>query len=117
MKVKQIEIEKQTFYQRKIQSNYIHILVNKTWILEHRFLVSEFIDRPLDKNEVVHHISFNKLDNRMENLFLFKSQREHKHFENQVIQFGWTNPLIRKVRERWDIHRPMIQELKVGCIN
>ena len=45
------------------------------WV--HRTVVEESIGRKLQGCETVHHINLNKLDNRIENLFLFSSPNEH----------------------------------------
>jgi hypothetical protein len=68
---------------RRIKNGWVYIK-NKSghdtndggYIAEHRFVYEEYLGRPLVKNEIVHHINDNKLDNRIENLELM-SQREH----------------------------------------
>jgi HNH endonuclease len=47
------------------------------YILEHRFIMSEFLGRPLTKEEIVHHKNNIRNDNRIENLELFSSVGEH----------------------------------------
>lgn len=47
-------------------------------ILEHRFVMEEYLGRKLSKSEVVHHINKNRQDNRIENLRLFVGgHKEH----------------------------------------
>jgi hypothetical protein len=41
------------------------------YILEHRLVATEMLDRPLQEDEIVHHKNEDKLDNRPENLKVF----------------------------------------------
>ena len=45
----------------------------------HRWLAAKKIGRKLKKGQVVHHMDRNKLNNEAENLWVFKSQREHDY--------------------------------------
>jgi len=56
-------------------------------ILEHRYVMSTYLKRPLKKNEVVHHINLIKTDNRIENLMLFKNMAEHNKFHIYIYEF------------------------------
>lgn len=58
-----------------------HPFCNKQgYILEHRFIMEKKIRRFLKKNEIVHHIDQNTLNNNPENLMLFPNHSEHiKH--------------------------------------
>ena len=51
------------------------------YISEHRLIMSINIGRLLTKDEVVHHIDHNPKNNNIENLMLFKNNREHKIYE------------------------------------
>lgn len=54
------------------------------YILEHRFIVEKNIGRLLNKNEIIHHINLDTTDNRIENLYLYKSASEHKKVHYQL---------------------------------
>ncbi|MHA1343585.1 MAG: HNH endonuclease signature motif containing protein [Promethearchaeota archaeon] len=71
---------------KHIKSNgYVYL---KTWshpyrdgqnlVAEHRVVVEKAIGRYLKKKEVVHHIDGNKQNNNLYNLFLCKSETEHR---------------------------------------
>ena len=50
-------------------------------VLEHRFVMSEILGRPLADHEVVHHRNGVKDDNRPENLAIFESNADHLRHE------------------------------------
>lgn len=43
------------------------------WIYEHIYIMSEYIGRPLNEDEVVHHLDENKSNNKLENLVLLNN--------------------------------------------
>lgn len=51
------------------------------YIFEHRFVMSEYLGRPLKPEEVVHHKNSNRLDNRIQNLELCVNQSAHMKME------------------------------------
>lgn len=52
----------------------------KPRIREHRLIMERHLGRKLNHDEVVHHINNDTLDNRIENLILFKNDNEHKAY-------------------------------------
>lgn len=54
-------------------------------ILEHTWIMSEYLGRPLRKGESVHHINGDRLDNRIENLELWdRSQPAGQRVEDKI---------------------------------
>ncbi len=94
--------------ERRDKSGYIQLYRPKHpfkdsrgYVQEHRLVVEKFIGRLLKREEVVHHINGNKQDNRIENLMLFPSHKKHMQFHTKIIQFGYTGPVSRQIKNRW----------------
>lgn len=58
-----------------------HPFSNKAgYIFEHRLIMEKHIGRYLNPEEIVHHKNNNPIDNRIENLYLCKNNKEHRKF-------------------------------------
>lgn len=47
-----------------------------------------YIGRRLEPEEVVHHVNYDKLDNRIENLILFPSNEAHRMYHVYIERVG-----------------------------
>lgn len=55
---------------------------------EHCYVMELFIGRALTSAECVHHLNFDKLDNRIENLVLFPNQVDHNLYHKYLERLG-----------------------------
>lgn len=63
---------------KKDKEGYIRVwIAPKQWRYQHRMVMEKFIKRPLLKTGVVHHKDENKHNNAIDNLILFRNNREH----------------------------------------
>jgi len=62
-------------------NEYLPMARKDHYVMEHRLVVARAIGRCLLRSEVVHHINHDPQDNRLENLALFSSNREHRCYE------------------------------------
>ena len=60
---------------------YKVVRIGKKTIREHRYVMEIFLGRPLDRNEHVHHIDGNKLNNSLDNLKVVTPE-EHYHLHH-----------------------------------
>ena len=56
----------------------------KGYVPMHRLMMAEYLQRPLTKEEVVHHINGDITDNRMENLELFENTNGHSAYHYKL---------------------------------
>jgi len=85
----------------RVPENYRNPTVknNKGWMYEHRYIMERYllenpeldwskkylIDRKYLKPEsIVHHINFDAMDNRLENLWICENRNEHRFLETSL---------------------------------
>lgn len=103
---------------RRKELGYVYIYVpnhpnaKKNYIVEHRLVMEKKLGRYLKKSEVVHHIDFDKSNNKIENLMLFETAGKHMKFHTKIKQFGMTNPIKRQIENRWKELKKTEKDLK-----
>lgn len=67
------------------------------YVMEHRIVVAQAMGRALLRREAVHHENHDPKDNRIENLALFATNRDHKLYEAHgspaPIWCGWSQSI------------------------
>ncbi|QHW33802.1 hypothetical protein GZH47_25385 [Paenibacillus rhizovicinus] len=59
------------------------------YVLMHRKVVQDNIERPLGEKELIHHIDGNKLNNDLSNLFLCSSMSHHRDIHNSLEEVAF----------------------------
>jgi len=80
-------------------NGYVYFLDSNK--LVHRWAMEKSLGRRLRREEVVHHIDGDKLNNRIENLRLFSNQEEHDKFHREHLKnYGtWYEEIPEYVRQ------------------
>jgi hypothetical protein len=65
------------------------------WVKYHRYLVEKYIGYKLKKGWIIHHIDKNTSNNKLTNLYIFKSLKYHMYFEI-LTKFKEINKFILK---------------------
>jgi len=104
---------------QKKRNEYVKIRDNDgKIILEHRYIMEQFIGRKLEPYEIVHHRNKNKRDNRIENLVLCSSNSEHMglyHAAGKIEEYEKIKKEIfeeqKALREETEfLHRKIVEE-------
>jgi len=76
-----------------IDSNgYIILIVDGERIREHRYVMEQHLKRTLLKTEYVHHLNFDKTNNEIDNLYLFKSDSLHVLYHSYIKENEYIQP-------------------------
>ena len=82
---------------RCIKQGYRYFYIkNKGYVQEHRLVMEKHLRRTLKREEVVHHIDGNKLNNYIENLYLFIDNIKHQTHHRKVRRI-----MMNELGEGW----------------
>lgn len=109
-------------WQKTTSPKYRWIYINGKNVPEHRYVMEQYIGRPLTSDDIVHHVNHNGLDNRIENLVL-TTRGEHvglhprtdetKRKVSESVKESW-NRRSRKLKPLSEEHKHKIGLGQVG---
>lgn len=109
------------FVKQKRANGIVHLLVycpkhpnaiGKGHLLAHRYFVEKHLQRYLDKDEHVHHVNHNPLDNRIENLQVVSASEHQKLHLNSRTEIMHPNSL-KAIAD--SASRRKLERIEVAC--
>jgi hypothetical protein len=88
--------------------NHFGSIDKKGKITEHRYNIECFLNKKLNKSEVIHHLNGDKKDNRLENLYVCENVTEHSKLHKKMERFVYS--LIKKGKVYYDGEEFKIRE-------
>lgn len=86
------------------------------YIYEHRYIMEKSLDRLLTKDEVVHHLDCDKLNNKIENLIVLANRGSHLRLHHWIDAGA---PLhedyIKKNVRNWGMDKPLCKNCQTPC--
>ena len=79
-------------------SGYLEKQINGVKYYQHRYVMEQHLGRPLSKDEVVHHINGDRIDNRLENLEL---TTQHEHGKHHAAERDMSALAMKGAIARW----------------
>lgn len=92
-----------------MQGDRLRTKIHGKPVLMHRHIMEEHIGRPLERDEVVHHINGDPLDNRLENLCILK---RGEHSTKHKTGATHSDATKAKMSEAWKHRAPPSEETK-----
>lgn len=73
-------------------SGYYMLVIEGEFIREHRYIMEQHLGRKLVDDEIVHHIDLCRLNNDIDNLFLFETNQYHILYHNFIDNNNYISP-------------------------
>jgi len=93
---KTLKGERSNFWTGGIRTKYKHVWIDGRSIREHRYLMSKYLKRELNRSESVHHIDGEGTHNVLNNLHLFHCEKCHQFFHCNNVPLLYKYPKAHK---------------------